>query len=447
MDALRFIGFALIAVMVVIGLDYYQQDKKHDGTLSVSGYLDTVNKRFDLYQAEQVAEEAEEDRQKRWRAGGKPYLPDAGQGWTRRAIVDGDYTLDARTGPKQAQASDAARPLAIQVAEQEATIRAKKLDRKSWVYENGDHTIWVHVSLVQPANTRTLAGNIAQSIAAMDFSGSDRTPLGVIGGVAFFRISQTGFYDVSAKTRTDWAMIKPAVAETTEQVSFSTYRGTLGFGQEIRLLIRSDAPHDAVYSFLRDIDYDGLNALLQTPVPTVGNTRTVEAGSEDALAVQMADLRTEFEQLQGELAQMRIQNLDGLSLVANTMATRYGLPNDALDLTANKIATPTDLIDFGYRKGLSELMKPDVQKAEADEGGGFLSGVMARFKGGDAETSEEASPGLLSSFGSFFQKTDTALVDDPKPSQPDVRVNKGGKGAVSECSTKGGFKRCSFSGG
>ncbi len=447
MDALRFVGFALIAIMVVIGLDYYQQDKKHDGRLSFTGYMGTVSERFDQVKAERHAEDVESERQERWRAGAKPYFPAAPEGWTRRAIVDGDFTIEARKGQKQAEASEAARPLAIQVAVQDATVRAKKLDRRSWVYEKDDQTIWLHVTLADAANTNTLAGNIAQSIAAMDSSGKDYEAFGVIGGVAYFKAMQSSYYDVSERARGDWAMIKPAQAETGQTVSFETYSGTLGFGQEIRVLVLSDAPDGEVHAFLQKLDYDGLNALLSQPVPVAGNDTTVDAALQEELAAQMAELRSEFVKLRAELAQMRIQNLDGLSLIANTMAARYGLPNDALDLTANKIATPTDLINVGYRKGLSDLFEAQVKEASADakpNGSGFLAGVMAKFKGAEPSASKPDTGGLMGSFKSFFQKTDTASAAPVGSEKREVRVHKGG--LIKACAQFGSGKRCSVDG-
>ena len=41
MDGLRILGFVVIIVLTHHAvLDYYQQDKKHEGTLSANGYVD-----------------------------------------------------------------------------------------------------------------------------------------------------------------------------------------------------------------------------------------------------------------------------------------------------------------------------------------------------------------------------------------------------------------------
>ena len=439
MDVLRFMGFAVIAILVLFGVDYYQQNKKHDGTLAVDEYIATVGERLNLYKTEQVAEEAERDRKKRWRDGGKPYLPDSSEEWVRRAISDHDFTVDARLGEDQAKASDAARPLAIEVAVQEAETRARKLDRIGWVYEKkGGHAIWVQISAVQRANTNTLAGNLAQTIASINFSDTDYVPLGVIGGAAYFQAIQKEFYDVSKTARKDWAMIKKQVAETGVTVSFNTFVATIGFGEEFRLLVRSDAPVNEVYDFLGQLDYDGLNALLSLPVPGVGNDTQIDKATEAELAVEMANLRTEFVKLRGELSSMRIQNLDSLSLVANTLAGQYGLPNDAFDLTANNISSPYDLMQVGYRKGLVDLMATDTQPAAAERKG-FFGTLLANAKGDgpQAQDTEQGESGsLLGSLTSIFKTS-----GDSQDQAAAVTVRKGGGSPA--CSLIGSSKRCS----
>ncbi len=176
MGVVRIIGFALVVVLVLAGLDYYQQDKKSAGTLSASGYVDTIKERLAQYDKELDAEQLERERQQRWRAGSEPYAPKSGEDWVRRAIVDRDYTRDAREGVLQDGISEAARPLAKQVAVQKVRVLAEKLDRTSWVYENGTHTIWLQVSLKEDARSNTLTGNIVRSVDTLGKSGADYSP-------------------------------------------------------------------------------------------------------------------------------------------------------------------------------------------------------------------------------------------------------------------------------
>ncbi len=107
MGVVRIIGFALVVVLVLAGLDYYQQDKKSTGTLSASGYVDTIKERLAQYDKELDAEQLERERQQRWRAGSEPFAPKSGEDWVRRAIVDRDYTRDAREGVLQDGISEA----------------------------------------------------------------------------------------------------------------------------------------------------------------------------------------------------------------------------------------------------------------------------------------------------------------------------------------------------
>ncbi len=442
MGALRFIGFLLIAALVVAGLDYYQQDKKHEGTLSFGAYVETINQRFNLYQAELAAEDVERERKKLWRGGAKPYLPATGKVWVRRAIVDADYTRDAREGVLQDNISEAARPLAKKVAVQKVQQLAAKLDRTSWVYENGEHTIWLQARLREDARSNTLAGNIAQTVEGLSVNPSDYAPFGVIGGVAYFQFVQNKYSGITVNDRSFWSMITAGITDLGTDPGFDIYKATIGLGQEIRLQVYSDAPSTELRAFLAQLDYDGLNALLSSPVPGVGNDVLSDPDGEGELAAQMAALRGEFVKLRSELARLRLDNIDGLSLVANTLAAQYGLPADTFDLTANRIKSPDDLVQVGYRKGLSDLLEGETQKAETDTGGVF-GRLFASFQGepASAETEPKSAKGgflsgLLSAFGKSGSNEGTV-----------VRVNKGGSGSSGDCLTKGAFKRCTLGGG
>lgn len=442
MDALRFIGFALVVVLVVLGLDYYQQDKKHEGTLSASGYVDTIKDRFALYTKELDAEEAERERKKLWRLGGKPYMPDSAEGWVRRSIADRDFTLDAREGPGLNGVSEAARALAKNVAIQEAKQLASKLDRHSWVYEKGDYTLWLEVKLRKAANSSTLTGTIAQSVASLGLNRGDYAPFGIIGGVAYFQFKKNKYSAITVNDRAFWAMVTATVSDYETEPGFDIYKGTLGLGEEVRMQLYSNAPAEEVQAFLAQMDYDGMNALLQNPVPGVGNGITVAPENQAELAVSMAALRAEFVKLRGELARLRLENMDGLALVANSLASQYGLPGDTFDLTANNIQSADELVQVGYRTGLTELLEGQTQKADA-EGDGMLGRFFASFGGGDetAEPEEESAGGFFGGLKSLFQGDKTARANEP------VRVNKGGAGVMSKCATKGWLKTCTLTDG
>ncbi|WP_299985764.1 hypothetical protein [uncultured Ruegeria sp.] len=438
MGALRFIGFLLIAAVVVTGLDYYQQDKKSEGTLSFSGYLTTINDRFDLYQSELAAEDQERERQQRWRAGGKALLPASNDEWTRRAIVDADFTLDAREGALQDNISEAARPLAKKVAVQKTEQLAAKMDRNSWVYQKGDHTIWLQVLFKNNANSNTLAGNIAVSVDAVQSSKSDYVPFGIIGGVAIFQFAQNNYNVLRVDDRAFWSMITASKTDLNGPPGFEVYKGVIGLGEEIRFQAYSDAPAEKVRAFLTGLDYDSFNALLRRPVPGISNGSVVNPEDEAELAVNMAGVRSEFAKLRGEIARLRLNNVDGLALLANTMSRQYGLPNDTFDLTGNKISSADDMVQIGYRKGLSDLLEGELQKAETDEG--FFGSLFGGFQGNKDATGTKESAGLLAGFKSFFQASDSDQA-------PQIRVTKGGTGSIGECASKGAAKRCTLGGG
>lgn len=448
MDALRLIGFALIVGLVVAGLDYYQQDKKHEGTLSANGYVETLKTRFALYHEELDAEAAERDRQKRWRAGGKPYMPVPDSELSRRAIMDSDFTLDAREGGGLKSVSEAARPLASKVAVQKAEIQAKKLDKAGWVYEKAGHTYWIEIKLRQEASADSLAGNIARSIDSMDFGASNYAPFGVIGGVAYFQFVEAEYSPIHLDVRKVWSMITAKVTDLTQPVGFQIYTGTLGLGEEIRVEMYTDAPEQDVRIFLSQLDYDGMNALLSRPVPGVGNEAVTDPDGGIERALQMAEVRAEFTRLRSEIAQLRIENINGLALLANTMAAQHGLPSDAFDLTANNIQSPDDLIQIGYRKGLAGL---EIENADADGSGGSVFGrLFGKLTGGSEEKEVEpkSSSGLFGGLKSFFKGSETADASGKRVNEAsEIRVNKGGAGSSGKCAFKDARKTCSLSGG
>jgi len=441
MDALRFLGFALVVVLALVGLDYYQQDRKHEGTLSATGYLDTFNQRFALYHEELDAEQAERERKKLWRAGGKPYMPDTGNGWVRRSLADSDFARDAREGPGVNTVSEAARPLARNVAVQEATALVSRLDRTSWVYEKGDYTLWLQVSFRADARSNTLSGNIARSVASLGLNSGDYAPFGVIGGVAYFQFKNNRYSVITVDDRAFWAIVTATVSDYETEPGFDIYKGTLGLGEEIRMQLYSDAPAEEVHAFLSQLDYDNMNALLSKPIPGVGNGATVKPEGEAELAADMAALRSEFVKLRGELARLRLDNINGLALVASSLAGQYGLPEDTFDLTANNIKSADDLVQVGYRTGLADLFEGQIQKADAG-GDGFLGGIFASFKGdGASKSGPEGSGGFFGGLKSLFQRSESAEAPAP------VRVNKGGAGVVSKCATKDAFKTCTLGDG
>ncbi|WP_282151825.1 hypothetical protein [Ruegeria atlantica] len=422
------------------GLDYYQQDKKTEGKLTASGYVEVIKQRFARFSEQKNAEELERERQKRWRAGGKSYLPETNNEWVRRAIVDRDFTLDAREGVLQDNISEAARPLAKKVAVQKTEQLASKMDRSSWVYENGEHTIWLQMLLKKDAKSNTLAGNIAQSIDAIDFGRSDYVPFGVIGGVAYFQLVQNDYNVLTVRDRAFWSIITASITDLRTPANFEIYKATLGLGQEIQLKAYSDAPAEEVHSFFSNLDYDRFNALLSRPVPGIGNASQVNPETEVELAVKMAEVRSEFMKLRGELAQLRLENVDGMALIANTMAAQYGLAGDTFDLTANKIKSADDLVQVAYRKGLGDLLEGQI--AEANSGGNVFGRLFANFQGGEEIPKSEAasSAGFWAGLRSYFQSTSSAEASD-------VRINKGSAGVVSKCATKDAFKKCSLTGG
>ncbi|TMV09979.1 hypothetical protein FGK63_02595 [Ruegeria sediminis] len=440
MGILRGLGFLVICALVFLGLDYYQQDRKSEDRLSLRGYADAIADRFDLYQAGKAAEQAERDRQKRWRAGGKAYLPEPADAWARRSVLDGDIAASVAEDTGSGLAPGA---LVTKMAEQNAAIQAEKLDKRGWVYERDGKTAWLEIDLVSGSNANSLAGAVEQTIAALDFGDIEEIPLGVIGGVAFV---ERLHFDTPKAHRQEWALVTSTPAQKGE-VGFHTYSGIIGFDEEVRITLRTDAEQADVRDLLARLDYDTLNGLLRIPVPTVGNGVAVQPEQEQDLAARMNKLHAEFIRLRAEVAQTRLNNIDGASLIANTFAQSRGLPEGIFDLTGGRVETMEDMIQTGYRQALSDMMDADMRKTESGIGN-LLGGFFAKSDATPADSSAAAAgagaAGLFGTVKSFFSNSDKVAGAGK---QDAIRVNKGISADGKGCSVQGILKRCATGGG
>lgn len=341
------IGFVCVAAVMVAGVDYFDQSKKADmpfGQMSLSAYADTVPQRINGAKAETAAALAEKERKSAWRKGGVQFLPEAPEGWTRRALLEGD---DSAIMPaKDTKATDAAgQTLLEQMEGREKLKQIKQRATRSYVYERGSETVFVEVRLQEKPNDNSLVGLVGTMLSNEDF-GHTQDSLGytTIGGVPFVEDLYFG----------------------GRKHHYRVLEGRIGFGDEVHVIVHANAGSAATNEILSAIDYDGLNALLPAPMDLVGNDADLPDGVDPAeFALVLDALYDEFMRLRAKEAQYRINNIDTNALVFNTYAEQFG--DDAMrDITGAREMDLGTLIDIAYRIAATAVRSgkspEDVQK-------------------------------------------------------------------------------------
>ncbi|WP_143534546.1 hypothetical protein [Roseovarius albus] len=342
------LGFAVVAGIVVAGVDYHQQSQTAGlalGELSPGAYIATYQQRFNGAQEEKRLKAEQEERKARWLAGGRPFLPEAPEGWTRSALSEGDNSA-VLPRKDQSKSDKASGSMFAKMEARKEADRIKDLDNRSWVYKRGNEAVYIEVRTRQESNGNSLTGLIADTINGMS-AGNSLVGYAVVGGVGFTE-------------QVNW--------EGEREHHYRVLEGIIGFGQEVELRVHANASRITTREILEAIDYDGLNSMLGYPVKTVGNDVTLPEGtSETELAESMASLRGEFLNLKAQEAQYRMANIDGGALIVNTYLQGYTGMDGAIDLTGGQKVSMKTLINFGYRKGLYALMEGRSPQEASDE--------------------------------------------------------------------------------
>jgi hypothetical protein len=426
MDSLRIFGFVMIIVLVIIGLDYYQQDKKHEGTLSANGYVDSIKHRFAQQQVERDAKAAERERKKLWKAGAKPHLPAAASGWTRYELTDADSKAVATAvsnyglAPLISSISSTSELMALSSSGKDGILR--KLSKTGAVYAQGDEIAWFDISLKPESPRNTLAG-IALS-RQQNFMAQAATKKGyaVIDGVAFIEITQD-------------------LTSPTEPLSYRKITGRIGIDEEVVIRLHTNASDSSIQELLGAVDYAALNALLTFPSPVVGQGYTVPLAGQPEVAEKMDRLYSEMILVQEKTSDEKLKNLDVTALVVNSM-TASGLNSEGLmDITGGEVFENQDVLQIGYGRAQQLLLDSDTRQAalasEAETDTASVNVVEEQDAQGFFGRLKEKLPAFDSS------EPQEATAKPAKPSQP-VRVHKGGLG--SGCAKVGSIKRCSVTG-
>ncbi len=411
MGALRFIGFLLIAAIVIAGLDYYQQDKKHEGTLSFNGYVDTINGRFGVFKAEQAAKQAERDRKQRWDAGAKSYLPSPPEGWLRHDLTDADskpvqtVLAEFEISPLISSISSQAELLRLQNEGRDGLIR--KLAGTGFVYEKEGEIVWFDISLKPKKARNTLVG-LALGRQA-DFMNAMELPQGlaVIDGVAFAEVTVS----VNGKSRDN---------------DVRKIKGRIGFDEEVVLRLHTNAGDETIYQFLRAVDLAGLNNLLQFPSAATGQGIVIPSEEQPQMADKMLNLYGKMQVMQEKVTQKKLENMDIGAVMLNTLTATDFNAEGLADISGGEVFENQDNLQMAYGKALELILLSDQRQANAEpsqSGGGFFKGLLQKLPG----------------FGGLSGGSEVAAA---KTDASKVRVRKGNE--ESSCAMNGSTKRCSF---
>ena len=393
------IGFVAVLGVAGLGVDYHQQSAMAGvglGKLGVGDYFATYSARIEGAKAEKMAELAESQRQAAWREGPRPYLPEAPAGWTRRGLDEGindaiipaqvlmqdtdshagaNYLARARLAPGQSfEDAKPASGIAKLMGERSAADIIKDVASRSWVYERSDETVFVEVRSANPPNLNSMAGKAETTMNAIVgvLEGKEQG-YGVIGGVPFIEL-----LDSNGERANHYRILN----------------GTLGFGQEVRIIVHANAGTAATREILSAIDFDGMNAMLVTPMASVGNDMTPPPGVDEAeLAEEMVRLKKEFDGLMAAEAQYRVKNMNAGALVIKTMARGYGAGDGLVDITGGQAVNMETLIRAGFRQGMRDLMEGGDGRTALGEVGTVFGVAVAQHQSqaGDGTANEAAA--------------------------------------------------------
>ncbi|WP_146049961.1 hypothetical protein [Roseovarius confluentis] len=368
------IGFVLTAGTILAGVDYYDQSNRAGfslGEMTPGAYIETIPNRFSSAKEEKLAEHAERERKSRWRQGGLVFLPEAPEGWERRALLEGDDSaiLPPEAGLDGSMSNSAGKGLMQQMEARDHVKQLKERATRSWIYQRGTETVFVEVRLVERPSSNSLFGIVA---SAMDGTMMDAFERNVGYGV-------TGGFGLTEKLGHDG----------DRPYHFRYLEGSIGFGNEVHLRVHANASREATQEILSRIDYDGLNDLLPRPVPSVGNDVSLPDGIDPAaLSMELRRLKSEFLSLRALEAQYKIENIDTGAMVLSAYSMRLGGQGGDVDITGGKVTDLSGLIELGYFRGREAVMagkSAEVVQAEVKQ---MVDTVMMVA---DAETAAAAA--------------------------------------------------------
>src|SRR6056297_2407772 len=244
------IGFVCVAALAAAGVDYFDQSRKAGmavGQMGLMSYVDTIPQRFSAAKQEKRQAEAERERKAAWALGGVQFLPEAPEGWSRRALLEGDDSAIMPPESGSGAEDGVGQSLLEQMEAREKVKKTKKRAERSFVYERGTETVFVEVETRARPDSNSLVGLVGATLDGQDFGAfEDILGYDTIGGVAY------------TETLGD---------DGAREYHYRVIEGTIGFGHELGLTVHANASRASTNEILAAIDYDGLNRLLPVPMP------------------------------------------------------------------------------------------------------------------------------------------------------------------------------------
>ncbi|MFD0858236.1 hypothetical protein [Roseovarius aquimarinus] len=249
------VGFGAVALTAVGAVDYLNQASaagRAPGSFSVAQYIASYGARADAMREARADAAADAERDERRTRGARTYLPDAPEGWTRRAWLDGDNS--PLVAPSDDGLTENAPDLLRNLSARSAKASEERRAAQTWVYERDGQMIAIRAEYMPRDDARTLTSAATDTLAALPLTAR---PEGwdVIGGVAYGRLSE-------GMGATDFTSVNGT--------PFSAYEAPMGLHDAVRLHVLSTAPEADLRRILARVDYDGLNSLLSHPLAHVG---------------------------------------------------------------------------------------------------------------------------------------------------------------------------------
>lgn len=371
------VAFAAVAGVALVGVDYVNQSNKNDvslGTMTPGAYVATIGGRFAQAKAEATEAKAQAERQAQ---PAKTHLPAAPEGWVRREMSMEDFK---RFNPQQMGMGGMEQELMAEVAKDPSLMGGipsvnKVLDRKrknTWVYENGEQAIlatayWNPVEKKKAGFAGFQQSAMQMAAHNMGMFTSTREGFAWVQGVTFYETKGMMGFDPKA-----------------EDPGYRAFEGKIG--AQVKLSIRADAEEADVRALIDAINFDGLNAMLDEPLPGIGShiapetvERQLALTNQQAQQQRKADARKSREMEQDLIARAeRISKpfggAAGLNSDAPVQDAHAAAPAAPLPTAVAQAKDPAKKAWFSWGKS-DKKDEPVMPKRLVLSGGSGCSGV------------------------------------------------------------------------
>ena len=375
------LGFIGVATVALFGVDYIVQSKSAGaapGEYSIGQYVDSITGRF-------AAAQAEKEKAERQAELAKVHLPEAPEGWERREwepeLEDGfDISIESDAdAEKELNEALNNSPVARMIQAQGNAETRQAARDQVWEYVRGDEVIRISAKYSRPQKRKGFQALAMEMVATNMGMMSVLEGYAVVQGVPVFRVVGMEEFDPNAKD-----VARPLRLEAH-------------MGREISLGVYAEAKDESVRELLALIDFDGLNAMLHTPLEGVGKAAPVLSLEEQ---IARAELAAEAHR-KGELNKSRKleeQMIEQAAAISGTPTVGAELApqpeaKPAAGSEPQQEASLTSKI-FGFFSGGDEeqLASAEGTAPEEAESSGGLFGM---FSGGSAEETPAAPPKRL----------------------------------------------------